>query len=76
MLADDGRIVLTTNGKPAALMIEVNEDSFEDVLTDIRIAKSRRAIRQMQEQSERAGLGRMTLDEINAEIAAARSERV
>jgi hypothetical protein len=28
MLSGDGKIILTTNGKPAALMIEVNEDSF------------------------------------------------
>ena len=75
MLSNNGQIVLTTNGKPAALMIEINEESFEDVLTDIRIAKSRRAIRKMQEHSVRSGLSNMTLDEINAEITAARNER-
>jgi len=75
MLSDDEKIVLTTNGKPAALMIEVSEDSLEEVLLDIRVARSRRAIRKLQEQSERSGLDSMTLDEINAEIAAARRER-
>lgn len=34
-----------------------------------------RAMRQMQEQAARAGVSEMTLDEINAEIAAARRER-
>ena len=72
MLSKNGQIVLTTNGKPAALMIGISEESFEDVITDIRIARSRRAIRQMQELSVRSGLGEMTLDEINAEISAAR----
>ncbi|MDR0490679.1 MAG: hypothetical protein LBH28_05480 [Oscillospiraceae bacterium] len=76
MLSDDGKVVLTTNGKPAALMIEVSEDSIEDVLIDLRAAQARRSIRQLQEQSAREGLDSMTLDDINDEIAAARRERV
>ncbi|MCL2343760.1 MAG: hypothetical protein FWC62_07680 [Firmicutes bacterium] len=58
-----------------ALMIEVDESSFEDVLTDLRVAKARRSIRQLQEQSTRMGLEHMTLEDINAEINAVRSER-
>ena len=75
MLSADGKIVLTTNGKPTALMIEVNEDSFEDALIDLRVAKARRAIRLLQKQSVRAGLDHMTLDDINDEITAARREK-
>jgi len=56
-------------------MIEVDESSFEDVLTDLRVAKARRSIRQLQEQSTRMGLEHMTLEDINAEINAVRSER-
>ena len=74
MLSDDGKVVLTTNGKPSALMIEVSEDSIEDVLIDLRAAQARRAIRQLQEQSVRTGLDSMTLDDINNEITAARRE--
>jgi len=74
MLSDDGKVVLTTNGKPAALMIEVSEDSIEDVLIDLRAAQARRAIRQLQAQSVRTGLDIMTLDDINNEIADARRE--
>ena len=74
-LSNDGKIVLTTNGKPAALIIEVNEDTLEQTLLDIRIAQARRAIREMQEQSVRSGLDKMTLEEINEEIDAARRER-
>jgi len=75
LLSRDGKIVLTTNGKPAALMIEVTEESFEDVLTDIRAARVRRAIRQLQEQAVASGLDHLSLDDINDEIAAARHER-
>jgi PHD/YefM family antitoxin component YafN of YafNO toxin-antitoxin module len=76
MLSDDGKVVLTTNGKPTALMLGIDEDSFEDTLEDLRSARIRRSIKQMREQSENAGLNEMTLDEINAEINAARSARV
>ena len=73
MLAQDEKIVLTTNGKPTALMIEVDEHSFENLLWDLRAAQSRRAIRQLQGLAVDAGLHHMTLEDINAEIASARS---
>lgn len=47
-------------------------------LTETKTAKIERgiqAIRSMQEKAEKLGLSNMTLDEINAEIAAARAER-
>jgi PHD/YefM family antitoxin component YafN of YafNO toxin-antitoxin module len=75
MLSDDGKVVLTTNGKPTALMLEVNEDSFEDTLFDLRSVRIRRSIREMREHSEKTGLNEMTLDDINAEIRASRSEQ-
>jgi len=74
MLSDDGKVVLTTNGKPSALMIEVSEDSIEEVLIDLRAAQARRAIRQLQKQSVLTGQDSMSLDDINNEIAAARLE--
>ena len=75
MLSADGKLVLTVNGKPTALMIEINEDSFEDILTDLRLAGIRRSIRKIHEQAALSGLADMDLDEINGEIEAARRER-
>ena len=51
---------------------------FGMTLTDRKEAKVQavhRAMRNMSEAAERAGLSDMSLDEINAEIAAARAER-
>lgn len=42
---------------------------------ELTIEKGMKAIERMQEESERNGNCNMTLDEINAEIAAARAER-
>ncbi|MDR1217167.1 MAG: hypothetical protein LBJ99_01115 [Oscillospiraceae bacterium] len=73
MLSGNDKVVLTTNGKPTALMIGVDENSFEDLLNDLRSARVRRSIKQMREHSERLCLDEMTLDDINAEISAVRS---
>lgn len=58
--------------------IEEKDLAFEMSLlevTDPVIERGLRAMRSMQEKAEEAGLSNMTLDEINAEIAAARAER-
>ncbi|MDR3365172.1 MAG: type II toxin-antitoxin system Phd/YefM family antitoxin [Clostridiales Family XIII bacterium] len=75
MLSNDGSIVVTNNGKPAALMIDINEDNFEDVLTDLRKLRAKRAIRLLQKQSEKAGMSGMQMEEIDAVVAAARRAR-
>ena len=74
MLADNGKIVVTGNGKPEAVMIQVNEKDFEEtlaVLNQIRLTKS---ISNMRVSAERSGAAEMTLEEINAEIAISRKE--
>lgn len=42
---------------------------------DVTIEAGRKAIQDMRESAEQAGLSGMSLEEINAEIAASRSER-
>jgi len=68
-------LVVTSNGKPKALMISVGEEDFEETLTAIRRARAMEAVRSMQRRAAEAGLDKMTPDEIDAEIAAARAER-
>jgi antitoxin (DNA-binding transcriptional repressor) of toxin-antitoxin stability system len=34
ILDDDGKIIITGNGKPIGLMVGISEDSFEEVLED------------------------------------------
>jgi len=45
ILDDDGRIVITSNGKPIGLAVGVNESTFEDVLEDWKWAKLNRHLR-------------------------------
>ena len=74
-LAGDGQVVITNNGKPSALMLDLTRDDFEETVRSVRQARAMRAINRMQEAAVKSGLNYMTLDEINAEIAAARKER-
>lgn len=75
MLTDNGRIIVTNNGKPAAFMIAIDESSLEETLNDWHQIRGMRSLRKLQEHAERSGLTEMTSDEINAEIAEVRRER-
>ena len=73
-LEQDGRAVITNHGKPAYVMISVDEQSLEETLMELRILEGKRAIARIQAESKRKGLDNLTLDEINQEIYASRKE--
>jgi antitoxin (DNA-binding transcriptional repressor) of toxin-antitoxin stability system len=74
-LAGGGEMVVTSNGKPVALLSGVSEDSMEETLRTMRRAKAMAAVSAMQLRSVRTGVSRMPLSRINAVIKAARSGR-
>lgn len=75
MLSDDGKIIVTSNGKPKAIMLHVTESNFEDTLAAINQVKLMRTISNIRIAAQRSGASKMTLDEINEEIRAARIDR-
>ena len=75
MLNSNRKIVVTNNGKPKALMIQVSENDFEDTLAMINQFKLARTINNLRTAAQLSGASEMTLDEINAEIAQSRKER-
>ena len=75
MLSGDGKIVVTNNGKPEAIMIGVNGDSFEETLMDLRQIRAKRAFRELQRQAKINGLDKLSFADIDEEIAATRRER-
>ena len=75
MLTDDGKIVVTSNGKPKALMIQVNESDFEETLAALNQVRLTRTISRIRASAQSSGVSEMTLDDINAEIALSRKER-
>ncbi len=72
-LSDDEEVILTNNGKPSALILDLNEDNFEEMLTIVRSLKASLALSKMRKEAEQAGF--LSDEEIEAEIQMARAER-
>ena len=74
-LADEKDVVITSNGKPIALLSAMEEENLEASLAAIRRARAQTAATALQQASLRAGTDRLSQAAINAEIAAARRDR-
>jgi PHD/YefM family antitoxin component YafN of YafNO toxin-antitoxin module len=74
-LAENGPLVVTNNGNPRALMLEINASNLEETLDSIRRMRALQAMKRLQEISAENGNDTMTMEEIDAEIAAARKAR-
>ncbi len=72
---DGDEVVITSRGKPVALLVGVDGDDLEETLRLFRRAKAQAAVSRMRGAAARDGLSGMEQAEIEAEIAAVRSER-
>lgn len=68
-------MIVTSNGRPIALLSSINENNLEQVLTAFRRARATNAAAAIQYESTRNGTDKITMDEIDSEIEAVRSER-
>ena len=50
-VSKDEDVIVTNNGKPTAILVNVSEDNLEEVLASIRQARAMRAINRLQEQA-------------------------
>jgi len=73
-LLDQKEMVITSNGKPIAILSSVNESNLEQVLSALRQARAIQAVTSIQYESVRKGTDKITLEEINDEINAVRSK--
>ena len=74
-LSREREMIVTSNGKPVALLTAVTEESVEDLLAAVRQARAVTSVSRMQERSARAGNDRLTRADINAEIRVVRKAR-
>lgn len=70
-LREENEVIVTSRGKPVALMVGVSGEDFEETIRFLRRAKAQAAVSRMRSRGE----GRMSEEEIEAEIEAARGER-
>ena len=69
-LSNGGEVVITNNGKPSALMLDISNGNFEETVRAIKQAQAMIAVNNMRKKAAAAGY--MSEEEINAEIKAAR----
>ena len=74
-LAQLREMVITSNGKPIAIISATSEETLEESLSAIRAARSMAAVEAMQLKSVETGKDRISLEEINAEVQAERKAR-
>lgn len=67
--------MLTSNGKPIAILSAVSEETLEESLAAVRRARAIAAVETMQERAVKTGADSLSPDAINAEIRAVRKAR-
>lgn len=74
-LSEKHEVIITNNGKPSALMIEIDDENLEDVLTAVRQSMAMRAVNKLRLASMRDGKSDMAYEEIEDEISMVREEK-
>lgn len=74
-LPEQKEMIITSNGRPIAILSAINEENLEQVLSAFRHARASSALSSLQYESVRKGMDKMSLEEIEAEINSVRSER-
>lgn len=74
-LSEQKEMVVTSNGRPIALLSSINGNNLEQVLTAFRRARATNALASIQYNSIQKETDMISMDEINAEIRAIRSKR-
>lgn len=74
-LTDEGEMVITSNGRPVALLTSVDESDVEESLAAFRRARVERAIADLQRASIAQGTDTLPMDAIELEIRESRKAR-
>ena len=70
-LSRDGKMVITNNGKPKALVLDISNDDLEETLMSLQQVKAIKLFNSMRAEAERRGF--LSEKEINEEIKAVRA---
>ncbi|MBI3541188.1 MAG: type II toxin-antitoxin system Phd/YefM family antitoxin [Deltaproteobacteria bacterium] len=74
-LEKEKELIITSNGKPIALMAGITGKNLETILAAVRKARGEAAVRELHTQSLEKGLDHLDDEVIEAEIKKARRER-
>jgi len=74
-LFKEKEMVLTSNGKPFAILVLTSEEELEKSLAMLRRVRTEKAVAAMQKRSIEKGGDKLTPEEIDAEISHVRKRR-
>ena len=74
-LPEEREMVITSNGRPVAILAAVNESNLEESLAAFRQTRAVDAVASVQRRSVAIGADALTAEDINAEITAVREVR-
>lgn len=74
-LPSEREMIVTSNGRPVAVLAAVDESSVEQSLAAWRQVRATQAIADIQRESARKGTDKLSMDSIDAEIRKAREAR-
>ena len=74
-LKEEKDIIITLNGRPAAILSHVDEGSLEATIGALRRQRAAIALEMLQEEAIQNGITNITDEEIEAEIEAVRNKR-
>ena len=74
-LAREGIVIVSKNGEPFALMLDAKSRSLESLLRIASQVRALLAVSEIRSSARERGLDRMSTDEIQREIEAARTAR-
>ncbi len=73
-LDSEHEIVLTANGRPVAILADVNEDTFEEKIAALRRSRDRALLDRVRAKAKARGVDGLTMEQIDGIIAKARKK--
>jgi len=74
-LENEEEVVITSSGKPIALLTSISDINFDETLKVLRRTKAELAVSRMRKTALKKGLSRLSKKEIESEISAVRKTR-
>jgi antitoxin (DNA-binding transcriptional repressor) of toxin-antitoxin stability system len=74
-LPNEREMIITSNGRPIAILAAISESNLEESLAAFRQARAVEAVATLQRRSADQGTDKITMDEIDAEIKNVRKKR-
>ena len=74
-LEEQGELVVTVDGEPLAVMLQIPKGSLEDLVLLLSQVRAQLAVAAIREQARRRGMGDMTIKQADALVQETRTAR-